>query len=266
MDVSRRTFRRIAAALMLSSSLTFASVALTGRAAAANELETFFSSAYTYCDAKLVASLWSIPIDEAKATIGRKILNGIGDAVPVILQEARLAYACEWADTPHTYSDAEKLAALWGLPDPYDAKLKVAKLYTQGRSAEVVAALGQGMPALWQPAGAGEAAAFTAFADSPYTYCDAKLVAGLWSISIEQAKVEIGQKIINGYGENIPGLLAAARESNACGWEDTGHSYEDAVTLAGIWGLKDPYDAKLKVAQYYTNGESAIVLAALAPR
>ena len=144
MAVSRRTLRRIAAALMLSSSLTFASVALTGRAAAANELETFFSSAYTYCDAKLVA--------------------------------------------------------------------------------------------------------------------------GLWSISIEQAKVEIGQKIINGYGENVPGLLAAARESNACGWEDTGHSYEDAVTLAGIWGLKDPYDAKLKVAQYYTNGESAIVLAALAPR
>ena len=155
MAVSRRTLRRIAAALMLSSSLTFASVALTGRAAAANELETFFSSAYTYCDAKLVASLWSIPIDEAKATIGRKILNGIGDAVPVILQEARLAYACEWADTPHTYSDAEKLAALWGLPDPYDAKLKVAKLYTQGRSAEVVAALGQAMPALSQPAGAG---------------------------------------------------------------------------------------------------------------
>ena len=35
------------------------------------------------------------------------------------------------------------------------------------------------------------------------------------------------------------------------------------MTLAGVWGLKDPYDAKLKVALYYTNGESAIVLAAL---
>ena len=259
MAVSRRTFRRIAAALMISSSLTMASVALSGRAAAADAVETFLTSTYTYCDAKLVAGLWSISVDQAKAEIGQKILNGLGDNVPVILKEARVAHACEWADTPHTYEDAERLAAFWGLGDPYDAKLKVAKLYTQGRSAEVVAALGQAMPVMADP----NEAALEAFFQSDYTYCDAKLVAGLWSISVDQAKAEIGQKIVGGYPENIPGLLADARRANACAWEDTGHSYEDAVTLAGVWGLKDPYDAKLKVALYYTNGESAIVLAAL---
>jgi hypothetical protein len=95
------------------------------------------------------------------------------------------------------------------------------------------------------------------FMQSHYTYCDAKLIGKLWGLSVENAKVQIGDKIHNGLGGNIPGILANARSRGyRCTWEDTGYSYDDAEKLAGYWKLAQPYDAKLKVAQLVTNGQS----------
>lgn len=37
-------------------------------------------------------------------------------------------------------------------------------------------------------------------------------------------------------------------------WEDTGLSCSDAQVLARTWGFSDPYDAKLKAADLFTNG------------
>lgn len=116
--------------------------------------------------------------------------------------------------------------------------------------------------ALVEPAQAG--GAYDAYVSSGYQYCDAKLIAGLWGISVEQAKVQIGQKIQNGIGGNIPGVLRLARRAgNTCDWDDTGYTYEDAQQLAELWGLDEPYDAKLKVATYVTRGQRNIVERAL---
>jgi hypothetical protein len=256
-----RFFRRIAAALMVSTSLTLAAVSLSSRAeAAADPVETFLTSKYTYCDAKLVAGVWKISIGEAKATIGQKIQNGIESNIPLILRDARNAgIACEWADTPHNYNDAEKLAKLWGYADPAEAKAKIAYLYTQGESAVVLEALGQAPASTEVPSNEAQ---LNAFFDSPYTYCDAKLVGALWSIDITQAKAEIGQKILGGYPENIPLILADARKQAQCDFADTGLGYEDAEKLARIWAVSTD-EAKTKVAGYYTNGESRVVLEAL---
>ncbi|MBX3431284.1 MAG: toll/interleukin-1 receptor domain-containing protein [Hyphomonadaceae bacterium] len=110
-----------------------------------DEFATYFQSGYVYCDAKLLGAFWGQGIGEAKATVGWKILNGLGQNVPAILQHARNAgHTCEWTDTGHTYSDAERLAAAWGMNDPYQAKLRTAELYTLGRSDVVLSALGGG--------------------------------------------------------------------------------------------------------------------------
>ena len=102
------------------------------------------------------------------------------------------------------------------------------------------------------------------FFHSNYTYCDAKLIGDLWGIGVDEAKAQIGMKIRTGIGGNIPGVLRLSRQDgNACTWEDTGHTYEDAVQLADLWGLSQPYQAKQKVARYYTRGESRIVKRAL---
>ena len=256
-----RTFRRIAAALMLSTSLTVAAMALAPRAEAASDpLDTFFQSTYNYCDATLISKSWQIEITEAKATIGRKIQDGMVDALESSLAGARgEGHACTWADVPHSYEDAEKIAAAWGLANPGEAKDKIAYLYTQGRSAEVVTAL-QNAPAA--PMTTEDQAAWDAFQASDYTYCDAKLVGAAWSMQIDQAKAAIGYKIMNGFSDQLPPIFAEGRQVTSCDFADTSLSYEDAEKLAGIWGV-DVARAKDKAAEYYTNGQSAIVLGAL---
>ncbi len=258
MRLSPRLLRRLTAALMLSSALTLA----TASAEAANDpVGAFLSSQYTYCDAKLVAGLWKISIDDAKAEIGRKIEGGYAGNIAPILQQARDAsLTCEWADVPHGYDDAERLARVWNMDSVEDAKAKIAWLYTQGDSASVLNALADN-PAAVAPQ--VDDAALDAFYASAYTYCDAKLIGALWHIDMTQAKAEIGQKILNGYGDNLPQILSAARLEAQCDFSDTGLSYSDAEKLASVWGVP-VVQAKDKAAHHYTQGNSAAVQAALA--
>ncbi len=107
-------------------------------------MQTFFASGYIYCDAKLVAEFWGDDIGETKVTIGLKILNGLGSAVPDILNLSRQAgHSCEWSDTGYTYADAERLASIWGLAEPYQAKLRVESYVTNGQASIVDQALGR---------------------------------------------------------------------------------------------------------------------------
>ena len=261
--------RRVAAALMLSTSLTLASVALVQPAhAQANYVNAFSQSGHTYCDAKLVASVWGVTPAEGKAIIGRKIVNGIGDDVQRVLTEARQSYACEFTDTPHSYEDAVILARLWGQPSPWEAKTAIAQYYTFGQSYTVTEALtdARARPAPPPRAASGEqtgAQQQAAFAQSGFTYCDAKLVAAVWGTTVLKGKAVIGRKILNGIGDDVQRVLSEARQSYACTFEDTPHTYDDAVYLAGIWGSPDPYTAKLTVAQLYTDGDSQTVVEAL---
>jgi hypothetical protein len=134
-----RLFKRFAAVLMVSSSLTLVGLE---PAQAASDWDLYAGSGYVYCDAKLIADLWGIEVDAAKVQIGQKIRNGIGGNIPSILRQSRRAgNACEWEDTGYSYEDAEKLAQLWATDTPYDAKLKVAQYLTNGQRYVVERAL-----------------------------------------------------------------------------------------------------------------------------
>tara|TARA_R110000782_G_scaffold31379_4_gene77283 strand:- start:126 stop:563 length:438 start_codon:yes stop_codon:yes gene_type:complete len=115
--------------------------------------------------------------------------------------------------------------------------------------------------ALVQPAFAqSESRAYAAFARSGYNYCDAKLLGALWDMTPAQGKVAIGQKSLNGFGHLVGGVLNESRGvGNRCEWEDTGLTYQDAQVMASVWGLQTPYQAKLKAAMHYTNGNSDFV-------
>lgn len=132
--------KRLGAILMLSSSLTIVALA---QPAQAGDIDRFASSGYTYCDAKLLGALFNKSVDDAKLLIGEKIRNGIGSNIPLVLRESRQdGNSCSWEDTGYSYEDAEQLAQLWGLAQPYDAKLKVARYVTRGQSRIVDRALG----------------------------------------------------------------------------------------------------------------------------
>ncbi|CAL1692080.1 hypothetical protein MMB232_02236 [Brevundimonas subvibrioides] len=139
----RTRARRLSCALMMSSAIALVMFGQPGPAAAQDAYATFFSSGYTYCDAKMMGALYGQDADGGKVIIGQKVSNGIGSNIRVTLAESRrLGNTCEWEDTGLSYNDALVMAEVWGFDDPYDAKLKAARLYTQGRSQQVANALG----------------------------------------------------------------------------------------------------------------------------
>jgi hypothetical protein len=137
--------RRLSAGLLMSSAMA---LVMFGQPAQAmpqqqREYDAFFSSRYNYCDARLVGALYGQDVEGGKVIIGQKILNGIGTNVPVVLRESRNdGNVCEWEDTGLSYSDAQVLAQTWGFSDPYEAKLKAADLFTNGREQQVCNGLG----------------------------------------------------------------------------------------------------------------------------
>ena len=134
--------RRLSYALMMSSAVALVMFGQPSKAAAQDEYDTFFSSGYTYCDAKMMGALYGEDADGGKVIIGQKIINGIESNIRVTLaQSRREGNTCEGEDTGLSYDDALVMADVWGFDDPYDAKLKAARLYTQGRSQQVSNAL-----------------------------------------------------------------------------------------------------------------------------
>lgn len=116
---------------------------------AQTELDTFFSSGYTYWDAAQLASYWGQDVDEAKARMGRKILWGPADVALLeqFLLDARLESLQSvndlrfYSETSYTYDDAAALAEFWGDATPYDAKLRIERNLIMGNADEVDYAL-----------------------------------------------------------------------------------------------------------------------------
>lgn len=104
-----------------------------------------------------------------------------------------------------------------------------------------------------------------------YTYCDAKLLAGLWNQSVWDAKVIAGDKLAHGLADAVREQLQdarnqAGRNNVRCSFEDADnprYTYDDAVKLANYWGEPTPYDAKLKIGRLLQDGYNDAIRSAL---
>ncbi len=105
-------------------------------------LDRFWSSGYSYCDAKMIGELYGTDTYQGKIEIGNKIGAGLVANIPLVLNESRERGAsCDWADLPYGYSNAQVLAAAWGM-DVASAKAAAGDLATWGRIDVIAAALG----------------------------------------------------------------------------------------------------------------------------
>ncbi|HEX3919775.1 MAG TPA: hypothetical protein VHW60_20745 [Caulobacteraceae bacterium] len=130
---------------MLSTSLTLAALAVAPPVQA-DAVDVYDASTYTYCDAVMASKLWHVGMQAAKAQIGTKIMNGIGDDVNRVLAESRAAgNRCSWEDAAYLPADAVQLSHLWGV-SVQQAKAKIATYVTNGQSSIVNGALGHGPP------------------------------------------------------------------------------------------------------------------------
>ncbi|MCB1173260.1 MAG: hypothetical protein KDK39_06835 [Leptospiraceae bacterium] len=92
-----------------------------------------------------------------------------------------------------------------------------------------------------------------AYSNSKYTYDDAEILAQLWGLAAPwDAKLKMGSMILNGQSASIERILES-RQFRA--YSDSQYSYEDAESLAQLWGLESPWDAKLKMGRLILNGK-----------
>lgn len=105
---------------------------------------------------------------------------------------------------------------------------------------------------------------FENYANSNYTYCDAKLIGAFYQKGADYGKTVIGAKIANGIEQNLPPILSSSRiAGNRCEWIDIPHSYADAEQLGSYWGIATS-SAKVKAASFYTEGKAGVITGILA--
>ncbi len=144
------------------------------------------SSIYTFDDADDLAALWGMSTAEAKAYIGRKILQGesalegLDEALVEAHEKADAAdlaqdnvYREAFYSSDYTYDDAEALDDLPELLEEARAQADAPSDST-GNSQR------------------------NAFYDSDYSYEDAEDLADFWGVSVSDAKTRIGEKILSG--------------------------------------------------------------------
>ena len=133
----RTAISRAAERIVLCSTLAAGAATFPQTAYAAGEEDTFYNAGYNYCDATLLAAFWNTDSYAAKLEAGGKIQDNKENIVTDALSYGRNMASCQFSDTGHSYQDAEKLAAYWGMANVVEAKNKVAELYTRGNSTQV---------------------------------------------------------------------------------------------------------------------------------
>jgi hypothetical protein len=166
--------------------------------------DAYFQAGYGYDEAVQLAKLWNKPkaeIGSIKAEAGRRLLAGETLPVPASpdapvteepvdpQEEARFS---AFFNAGYVYSDAERLAKMWRIDDPSDAKIEGGKRLLAGQKlpikpkpANVTAAKrGQQVEAFWK---------------AGYDYEDATKLADLWNLKdASAAKAEAGKRLLAG--------------------------------------------------------------------
>lgn len=93
------------------------------------------------CHAKMLAAVWAMSVPEAKSTAASKLAAGDRGSFDAALKRGRTKLQsgqvqCRWADTPFTYSDAERVAAAWKT-SVEEAKHLIVDKYKWGSEANV---------------------------------------------------------------------------------------------------------------------------------
>jgi hypothetical protein len=93
--------------------------------------------------------------------------------------------------------------------------------------------------------------AISAYFAAGYDYNDALALAQLWHMSADPStiKAEAGRRLLAGqtlpFKPSAAGVASAAEDADLNAYFAAGYTYEDAVGLAQLWNISDPYQAKI---------------------
>jgi hypothetical protein len=173
-------------------------------------LAAYFQAGYGYDNAVELAGLWKLGTDkiaQVKAVAGKKLLSG--ETLPVEprqnpdtpatedpVDDETMKQVDEFFLSGYDWDDAVKLAKLWKIADPYEAKVEAGKRLLAGETLPVKADKKQ--------AEEGKKARLAnIFWDAGYDAEDAAKLARLWKMDDTYAvKVEAGRRLQA--GETLP--------------------------------------------------------------
>jgi hypothetical protein len=168
--------------------------------------DAYFQAGYDYEDAQQLAKMWQMSdIGQVKATAGGRLLRGLPlpfaatpddpaseEPVDPKIQARYQAFF----DAGYVWDDAVKLAKLWKLSDPSDAKIEGGKRLLDGKKLPV-------RPKAANVADALENKRVDAFFRAGYTVDDAVKLAELWhQKDAYGAKIEGGKRLLA--GQSLP--------------------------------------------------------------
>jgi hypothetical protein len=170
-------------------------------------LTAYFDAGYDYDDAVQLATLWHVKADigDVKAEAGRRLLAGETLPFPATPNspdptpdpndpaiKAEQAQLAAFFDNGYTWTEAVKLAKIWHLADPSDAKVKAGKKLLAGETLPV-------KPKPADVAAAKQQKQVDTFFSRGYTVDDAVKLAKLWHLKDAwSAKVEGGKRLLAG--------------------------------------------------------------------
>jgi len=164
--------------------------------------DAYFFAGYDYQDAVQLAKLWKSTEDigTVKAQAGRKLLDG--ETLPVTPDPDNVKDAEEGAridafeEAGYVFADAEKLAELWKLGSPYDAKSAAGQKLLDGETLPI-------QPKPSNVEDVRDSQRVSAFFAVGYDYDDAVKLAKRWKLAdAYRAKIEGGKRLIA--GETLP--------------------------------------------------------------
>ena len=166
--------------------------------------QAYFGAGYDYDDAVKLAAIWksSDDIGTVKAEAGRRLLAGEPMPFPPGPKESPAeepspdptvnAALEKFFNAGYTWDEAERLAELWKLADPYEAKIEGGERLLAGQKLPI-------RPKPANVAAAKDNQRFAAFFDAGYDYDDAVKLAGIWKLDDPgQAKLEGGKRLLAG--------------------------------------------------------------------
>jgi hypothetical protein len=224
------------------SLVTVLVLTLPGVASAGDGMSVFLKQQkYTYCDAKFLSVLWKTSVSDAKTTIGGKVFAKQEATLDAALPGARKAAAaakggrCTFHEAGFSYTDAQKLAKLWKVPES-TAKTKAED--------KILAGGEKGLRSILKsaPAGSGDKPADplgTFLKQDRYSGCEVKLLSKLWKTTAKDAKVRIGTKLAANDTKYIETELTSARglPKMKCTIADAGFTAWDMQRLAKMWEM-----------------------------
>ena len=193
-------------------------------------------------------------------SVGAATMPNMTPSVPASPSEAELQKLWDaYFGAGYDYEDAEKLAKLWKSTDEIGAiKAEAGRRLLAGETLPIVATPDD------PPASDGEISPLeqkriNAFFLAGYGHEDAAKLAKLWKLTYPyEAKIEGGKRLLA--DKKLPvepsAPESAKEEAHVNAFFEAGYDYYDAVKLAKLWKLSDPYQAKIAGGKRIVAGDT----------